>query len=89
MLPAMPEISRFFGIVVRMFYREHGPPHFHAAYGGHQVTVEVGTLKAEGHFPPRALALVLASAQLHRVELAEGWEPARAGEPLYQIPPLA
>lgn len=84
----MPEVSRFFGIVVKIFYREHDPPHFHARYSGHRASVEIETLKAEGDLPPRALSLLLAWAELHHVELAEDWERARAGEPLYQIPPL-
>jgi len=61
---------------------------FHAAYGGHRVTIAIESLSAEGDSPPRALALVLAWADLHRVELAENWERARAGEPLYRVPPL-
>ena len=85
---SMPEISRFFGIAVAMFYREHGPPHFHATYGEHHVIVEIESLVVEGNFPPRAVGLVLAWARLHRVELAENWERARAGEPLRRIPPL-
>src|SRR5437867_3035888 len=70
-----------------MFYREHGPPHFHATYGEHHVIVEIERLVAEGDFPPRAVGLVLAWARLHRVELAENWERARAGESLRRIPP--
>lgn len=84
----MPEISRFFGIVIAMFYREHAPPHFHANYGEHHAQIRIPGLVAEGDFPPRALDLVLAWARLHQVELAENWERARAGEPLRRIAPL-
>jgi hypothetical protein len=55
----MPIISRFLGITVRMFYREHGPPHFHATYGEHRVVVEIPTGFVSGTFPPRALSHVL------------------------------
>ena len=50
----MPEISRFLGIVIAMFYREHGPPHFHAFYGGYRVTVEIEDGGVTGTFPRRA-----------------------------------
>ena len=55
----MPEISRFLGIVIGMFYREHGVAHFHAVYGEHEITVEIETGRIHGSFPPRALRLVL------------------------------
>ncbi len=50
----MPEISRFLGIVIGMYYQEHGVPHFHAVYGGHKVSVEVESGMVHGKFPPRA-----------------------------------
>ncbi len=52
----MPELSRFLGIVIAMYYRDHGPAHFHAIYGGFEITVEVETGRVNGNFPPRALA---------------------------------
>jgi hypothetical protein len=55
----MPEISRFLGIVIRMFYRDHAPPHFHAEYGDYEVTVGIETGVVEGRFPKRALKAVL------------------------------
>jgi len=54
----VPEISRFLGIVIAMFYREHGPPHFHAFYGGYRVTVEIEDGGVTGTFPRRAMAHV-------------------------------
>ena len=54
----MPELSRFLGIVIGMFYREHGVAHFHAVYGEHEISVEVETGRIHGDFPPRALTLV-------------------------------
>jgi len=55
----MPEISRFLGIVVRMYYRDHLPPHFPARYGAYTIVVHLGTWVVEGRFPPRALRHVL------------------------------
>jgi len=55
----MPEISRFLGIVIGMFCREHAPAHFHAVYGDYEVTVEIETGVVKGRFPRRALRLIL------------------------------
>lgn len=84
----MPEISRFLGIVIGMFYREHAPPHFHAVYGEFEITVEIETGIVTGRFPQRALGFVLEWAGLHRDELRENWQLAREGQRLRQIPPL-
>ena len=84
----MPEISRFLGIVIGMFFNEHGSPHFHAAYGEYEVTVEVETGTVHGEFPKRALRLVLEWAQLHKQELLEDWQLARQGQGLKRIAPL-
>lgn len=84
----MPEISRFLGIVIGMFYSEHGVAHFHAAYGEHEVSIEIESGKSHGEFPARALRLVLEWATLHRQELLEDWHLARQGEPLKPITPL-
>jgi hypothetical protein len=84
----MPEISRFLGIVIRMYYREHAPPHFHARYGEHEVVVHIETGFVEGRFPRRALHHVLEWWELHRGELSEDWNLAAAGAPLRPIAPL-
>ncbi|MDE3001395.1 MAG: DUF4160 domain-containing protein [Gemmatimonadota bacterium] len=84
----MPEISRFLGIVIGMFHREHGPPHFHAAYGEYQITVDIRTGAVTGQFPRRALSHVLEWYELHRRELMENWELAEQRLPLNKIPPL-
>ena len=84
----MPEISRFLGIVIGMFYREHGPPHLHAAYGEYRVTVELETGKVAGQFPKRALGLVQEWREKHKQELLQDWELARHGKPLVRIAPL-
>lgn len=84
----MPEISRFLGIVIGMFFNEHGLPHFHAVYAEYKITVEIASATVRGEFPPRALRLVLEWAELHKQELLEDWERARRREPLERIPPL-
>jgi len=84
----MPEISRFLGIVVRMHYRDHAPPHFHARYGSYDIVVELDSWIVEGRFPPRALRHVLEWAGLHADELREDWDLARRRIPLKPIPPL-
>lgn len=84
----MPELARFLGIVIGMFYREHGVPHFHAVYGGHEISVEVETGRIHGQFPPRALKLVIEWRDLHQAELLENWALAKAGQPLKSIAPL-
>jgi hypothetical protein len=84
----MPEISRFLGIVIGMFFNEHGLPHFHAVYGVYKITVEIESGDVRGEFPPRALRLVLEWAQLHKPELLDDWERARRRQPLERIPPL-
>jgi hypothetical protein len=85
----MPEISRFFGIVIRMFYDDHSPPHFHATYGRFQAIIAVPELYVlRGSLPPRALGLVMEWAAQHGNELAENWKLARAQAALKRIAPL-
>ena len=84
----MPELSRFLGIVIGMFYREHGVAHFHAVYGEHEISVEVETGRVHGQFSPRALKLVLEWGELHKSELVANWELAKQGQPLNRIAPL-
>jgi hypothetical protein len=84
----MPELSRFLGIVIAMYYNDHGPPHFHALYGGFEVTVEIESGIVRGAFPPRALAHVQEWREMHQAELLHDWELARKREPLAKIPPL-
>ena len=84
----MPEISRFLGIVIRMYYRDHDPPHFHARYGDRSIVVAIESGRVEGDFPPRALRHVLEWTELRREEILEDWSLARNRKPLKPIPPL-
>lgn len=85
----MPEISRFFGIVIKMYYNDHQPPHFHAEYGGSRVEINIETLEVlVGNLPRRAMTLVIEWAIAHRDELRENWNLARTHETLLAIEPL-
>ena len=85
----MPELSRFFGIIVAMFYNDHPPPHFHVRYGGQKAIVSIETLAViEGSLSPRVLGLVAEWASLHRDELRQDWQRAERHEPLKPIAPL-
>ena len=85
----MPEISRFLGIRIYMYYEEHSPPHFHASYAGQVVVVDIASFAVlKGDLPGRALGLVVEWARLHRGELAANWTRARQTEPLLPVEPL-
>ena len=85
----MPEISRFYGIVIRMFFEDHNPPHFHAYYGEHEVLIDLYSFAVfAGRLPPRALGLVIEWATLNQEELLNNWRKARSQEPLSLIDPL-
>ncbi len=85
----MPEISRFFGTAVSMYYGDHAPPHFHVRYGSHKALIAIDTLSViRGSLSPRVLGFVIEWAAQHRVELVENWERARRQDPLYPIEPL-
>jgi hypothetical protein len=85
----VPEISRFFGIVIKMFFDDHDPPHFHAEYAGNIALVDIRNLSVfSGHLPPRATGLVIEWATLHQQELFADWERAQAQTELLRIAPL-
>jgi hypothetical protein len=85
----VPEISRFFGIVIRMFWDDHQPPHFHAFYGEDLALVDITTLSVfAGRLPPRALGLVIEWATLHQQQLLDSWRMAQSQQPLAKIEPL-
>ncbi len=84
----MPEISRFLGIVIAIFYKDHSPPHFHATYGEFEITVEIESGVVEGQFPRRALGHVLEWYSEHKSELLDNWNLALQKKPLKKIAPL-
>jgi len=86
----MPEICRFYGIIIAMFFEDHNPPHFHARYGRDNVAIEINSLRVlEGQISPRALGLVAEWASQHREELLRDWELAKRNKPIKKIAPLA
>ncbi|MEW6351872.1 MAG: DUF4160 domain-containing protein [Thermodesulfobacteriota bacterium] len=84
----MPEISRFYGVVVFMNYGDHDPPHFHARYEDQQVLIEIETGTVKGHMSKRALRMLFEWSERYREMLTEAWQRAQAREPLHRIPPL-
>ena len=85
----MPEISRFFGIVIRIYFGDHLPPHFHAEYGEFQAVIDVHPLVIiGGYMPPRALGMIVEWGSQHQKELLDLWELAANGQPLHKLPPL-
>jgi hypothetical protein len=85
----MPTISRFYGILIQMFFDDKHGPHFHAVYAEYKASIEIrsGQVVA-GSLPPRAYKLVKAWAADHRAELLENWERARQQKTLKEIEPL-
>lgn len=85
----MPQISRFYGIIIAMYHNDHAPPHFHVHYAGKEAAFRVATMEIlEGSIPPRARALVVEWATLHRKELQANWDLARNKQPLRKVDPL-
>jgi len=85
----MPEISRFYGIIIRMYYSDHNPPHFHAEYQGYKAEYDIQSLKIIiGDLPRRAHTMILEWASLHREELLNNWNLASIPNTLQTIEPL-
>jgi hypothetical protein len=84
----MPEISRFYGIVIYMFYNEHNPPHFHISYQDFKATMEIKTGELNGKLPIRATKMVREWVNLHRDELLENWRLMEQRHQLRKIEPL-
>jgi hypothetical protein len=85
----MPEVSRFLGIVIAMYFKEHAPPHFHAKYGSQRAAFSINELQViEGRLPPRIISLVLEWAFEHREELLENWNRIQKREDIQKIEPL-
>jgi len=85
----MPEVSRFYGIIIRFYYRDHPPTHFHAIYGEHEGLVEIETGQLhQGYLPAKAIDLVNQWRLLHLEELREDWRRTSGNQPLLPIQPL-
>lgn len=85
----IPEISPFFGIVIRMYFDEHNPPHFHAIYSGNEAQIGIDPIAIlEGRLPNRAASLVIEWAALHQHELLKNWQRLRSDQATERIEPL-
>lgn len=85
----MPEICRFLGIVIFIYYNDHSPPHFHVEYNEYRAVFSIESLTLlDGKLPKRVISLVLEWAFLHREELIADWKLAQAKAPLNKIKPL-
>jgi len=86
----MPEICRFYGIIIRMFFRDHLPPHFHVEYAEYKAKINIIDGEViEGELPQKALRLVQAWAEIHRDELLINYEQSiKEGGIISRIEPL-
>ena len=85
----MPEVSRFYGIVIQIYFADHNPPHFHAFYGGEAVEIDIQRLAVmAGRIAPRALGMVIEWATLHQTELLTLFAQAQQNQPISKIDPL-
>jgi hypothetical protein len=85
----MPEISRFLGISIFLYYDDHNPPHFHVKYNEHRALISIADLLVlEGRLPARVLGLVMEWAELHKDELVRDWEMVKTTGEYFRIEPL-
>lgn len=85
----MPTISRFYGIIIRMFYNDHSPSHFHAVYGEYELIVGISPITIlEGTAPNRVRSMVLEWTALHQQDLLDNWKRCRDGEVPLTVEPL-
>jgi hypothetical protein len=85
----MPELSRFLGAIITMYFNDHGRAHFHVRYGEHKARIDVETLGLiSGYLPPRIRGAVVEWAAMHQQELADAWALLQSGQPARPIAPL-
>lgn len=85
----MPEVSRFLGIIIKMFFGDHAPPHFHAEYQGFKAIFNIRTGELiEGRFPKNQATIVTAWALIHKKELVDNWKALTTGKEAKKINPL-
>ncbi len=84
----MPIISMFYGIIIRMYFDDHNPPHFHAEYQGQSALFDMDGNVISGDFPKSKIKYVQTWADIHRDELIANWEIAKERGDLYKIEPL-
>lgn len=84
----MPEISRFFGIIVSLFWRDHNPPHIHFTYGDYECSMSIVDRVVDGKAPAKVIAKVNEWIDIHESEILSAWEKAQNGEKIEKITPL-
>jgi len=85
----MPELSRFLGISITMYFDDHNPPHFHVRYNDYRALISIGELKIlDGNLPARILGLVIEWGELHKEELMQDWDMVRTTGKYVKIDPL-
>jgi hypothetical protein len=85
----MPELSRFLGIIISMYFDDHNPPHFHVRYNNFRALISIKDLSLfQGELPPRVLGLVMEWAELHKNELLEDWNMVQETGKWFKIEPL-
>ena len=84
----MPTISMFYGVIIRMYFTDHNPPHIHAFYGEHKAKFTFEGEIMEGKFPSKETKLIQAWMEIHKDELIANWELAKNGERPFEIIPL-
>ncbi|MDR0527820.1 MAG: DUF4160 domain-containing protein [Spirochaetaceae bacterium] len=86
----MPELSRFLGMVISIYFDDHNPPHFHVLYNEHEALIAINDLTVlNGELPSRVLGLAMEWANLHKTELMENWNMVRKDGNFFKIAPLA
>ena len=84
----MPEIARFYGIIVYLLWKDHNPPHIHFSYGDYECVVNILDGVVDGKAPAKVIAKVTEWVALHEAELLQLWEKAQRGEELHKVEPL-
>lgn len=84
----MPEISRFYGIIIAMFAKDHNPPHIHVKYGNYQITITIEKETVIGDIPDSVLKKTTVWLNIHKQELMKNWELLQNGEKANKIEPL-
>lgn len=85
----MPELSRFLGIVIAMYFNDHNPPHFHVLYNEYDAEIEIRNLTVlNGKLPARVLGLAMEWAEIHKDELMDNWNLLQTGKKYNKIQPL-
>lgn len=85
----MPTLSMFYGIIIRMYYDDHNPPHFHAIYNKYEALITFEGKVLKGTLPKKELQLVNAWCIIHKKELEANWLLSKEYEQLFEIKPLS